>query len=722
MSRTVRPSAGPGRDVRELCLAAPNLRLACRSLLEECEARVGIGRAAIVTRHRDQVDGVAAGLPQGVLETLLAQIGSSNGAPGSHKGRDSLPSLQESLPDLPELRGLTCLPFRMSSAEFAGSVWLETEPDAEEGAILRELLDEAAPALARLAEIDALRRELGRYRDEAVHIRRIFDSLPDPVIVMSEASQVRLSNRRADELLIAAPAESFGRRRAVETNNLFFSAFRARAILGGDERRELFLVDPRDGSDLLFEVEVLEISSAGGPEPVTIFILRDITDLKRATTELEAEYGRSVAAQHRSRRESERLNVILANAGIPILVTDDRSDIMLMNHEAERLFEAPPAPGDAVSSDVRTNDARITGLISDFLLQEEPRREVEVQLREPTRGTQIPARVVLTKILNRRHEPIAVVCVIHDLTEAMEVQRLADELRTLNTDLEARIRAATVELSKRNRELERKSRELVEASRLKSEFLAMMSHELRTPISSVLGFNTLLREEIFGPLTSGQRQTLDKMRSASDHLLKLINDVLDLSQVEAGKLSVEPHSFELSAFVEELAETIRPMAREKGLAFELELAPDLPPAYADPTRLRQVVLNLASNAVKFTNDGHVVLRTSHGDDDGRVRLEVEDTGIGIEPEHLEGIFEEFRQIDRFTTREHGGTGLGLAISRRLIDLMEGQLSVESEPGVGSTFRVELPVAVEAERRQSLGQKPEAGQPAAGPASEAAREA
>lgn len=679
------------RDI-ETGFGASNLRQACRSLLDRCTLHFGLERAAIVTRLGDHVEGVAVGFPEAVLDDIRSRTDAM--PPGE---RDPCSGGPHPYSRHGQLDDLTCLPLHVAALEFSGSLWVEASLDGTSTDALRTLLARAAPALAQLAELDGLRDELRRYRDKATQLRRTVDRLPDPVIIMGEAGEVRLSTRRADELLMARPEDRFGRRRAVETNNLFFSAFRARALLGDESGHELFLVDPRDGSDLLFEVEVHDGPALGDHDAGSMFILRDITDLQRATTELEAEYKRSVAAQHRSRRESERLNVILANAGVPILVTDERSDIVLMNHEAERLFQPSVVHGSESSFDIQSNDATITGLISDFLLHGEPRREVEARLHDPARSSMIPVRVVLTKIVSRRAEPTAVVCVVHDLSEKREAERLAIELQRLNADLEARVEAATVELSERNRDLELKRQALVEASRMKTEFLAMMSHELRTPISSILGFNTLLQDEILGPLTSGQRDTLKKMRNASDHLLSLINDVLDLSQVEAGKLSVRPKDFSISPFVEDLAETIRPMARTKGLEFVLELQDDLPVVRADPVRLRQVVLNLASNAVKFTEAGRITLRTGLADGGRMVRVEVEDTGIGIQPEHLEEIFEEFRQVDRMVMLGHGGTGLGLSISRKLVHLMDGLLRVRSERGAGSTFWIELPTSGESRR-------------------------
>jgi signal transduction histidine kinase len=171
----------------------------------------------------------------------------------------------------------------------------------------------------------------------------------------------------------------------------------------------------------------------------------------------------------------------------------------------------------------------------------------------------------------------------------------------------------------------------------------------------------------------------------------LINDILDLSKVEAGKLQLDPADVVVADFVKSLSIVVEPMTSAKSLAYRVEIEPSLPSVWVDATRLRQVLLNLLSNAVKFTDGGSVTLRAYSAPRSGGVILEVEDTGIGISEEHLEGIFEEFRQVDQSITRQHGGTGLGLAISRKLVDLMGGALRVESTLGEGSRFHVELRV-------------------------------
>ena len=228
------------------------------------------------------------------------------------------------------------------------------------------------------------------------------------------------------------------------------------------------------------------------------------------------------------------------------------------------------------------------------------------------------------------------------------------------------------------------------ANKAKSEFLAVMSHELRTPLNGVLGLATSVLAE---DLTSDQREKLQMIQQSGSSLLELLNDLLDLSKIEAGSIEFELLTFDLQELLERTVQFWRPLADSKGLAFRLE-QPDgpAPIIHADPTRLRQVLFNLLGNAVKFTEEGEICLCLSHGEEVERrmsLRFEVIDSGIGIPPDVLESLFNRFSQADSSTTRKFGGSGLGLSICRELAQLMGGEVGVESESGQGSTFWLEM---------------------------------
>ena len=244
------------------------------------------------------------------------------------------------------------------------------------------------------------------------------------------------------------------------------------------------------------------------------------------------------------------------------------------------------------------------------------------------------------------------------------------------------------ELRSQQRSVEHANVELEQANRLKSEFLANMSHELRTPLTAIIGFSELLKEELFGPLNAKQRDYVRDILEAGHHLLALINDILDLSKIEAGQMALAPAKVDAAEIVEGVLNVIRERAHKAELMLYAEV-PQVLPLYADPRKLKQVLYNLLSNAVKFTPlGGEVHLEVEEYPD--AVHFSVTDTGIGVAQEHLSGLFQEFSQVDSSLSRRHDGTGLGLALSKRLVALHGGEVWVESELGRGSTFGFSIP--------------------------------
>jgi len=254
------------------------------------------------------------------------------------------------------------------------------------------------------------------------------------------------------------------------------------------------------------------------------------------------------------------------------------------------------------------------------------------------------------------------------------------------------VEAARVELQQRAEALEEANVRLQELDRLKSQFLANMSHELRTPLNSIIGFSEVLLDGLVGEMPPEQRECIQDIHASGEHLLNLINDILDLSKIEAGHVTLEPTTFDVRGLLLEVRATITPLIEKKSQTLTLEQAESLPPLTADHFRLKQILLNLLSNAHKFTPpEGHITISCDLADPATMI-FSVTDTGIGIKPEDQEIIFEEFRQADGSTTREIEGTGLGLAISKRLVEMHGGRIWVESDYGHGSTFSFLLPLA------------------------------
>jgi signal transduction histidine kinase len=239
------------------------------------------------------------------------------------------------------------------------------------------------------------------------------------------------------------------------------------------------------------------------------------------------------------------------------------------------------------------------------------------------------------------------------------------------------------------REIANKSRQLEVASQHKSEFLASMSHELRTPLNAIIGFSEVLLERMFGEVNEKQTEYLQDIMESGRHLLSLINDILDLSKIEAGRMELEMADLNLGQAIGNALSLVRERAGRRGIALRQVVDPRLGPIRGDERKIKQVLLNLLSNALKFTAEGgRVDVRA--GLVDGRVEVSVTDTGVGIAPEDHEAVFEEFRQVGT-AARKGEGTGLGLALSRKFIELHGGRIWVESQMGVGSTFTFTIPV-------------------------------
>ncbi|OGQ75667.1 MAG: hypothetical protein A3G40_11355 [Deltaproteobacteria bacterium RIFCSPLOWO2_12_FULL_57_22] len=279
-----------------------------------------------------------------------------------------------------------------------------------------------------------------------------------------------------------------------------------------------------------------------------------------------------------------------------------------------------------------------------------------------------------------------------DIRTSDELEALADEFNNMAAQLQESYADLERKVADRTHQLATANERLDDASRHKSQFLANMSHELRTPLNAILGLTEMILDKIYGEVPERIRSALEDVQASGRHLLGLINDVLDLSKIEAGQMTLALHEYSMREVVQAVSTAMQPLAAAKNLTLKVTIPPDLPPGKGDQRRIAQVLMNLVGNAIKFAEAGEV--RVEVGISDGSFLVSVSDTGPGIAPADQQRIFEEFQQVDGSSSRSKGGTGLGLTIAKRIIEMHGGRIWVESKIGVGSTFMFTLPLQVE----------------------------
>ncbi len=502
--------------------------------------------------------------------------------------------------------------------------------------------------------------------------RLVVEASPNAIVLVDSRGQIVMVNRQAEQMfgyerqeLLGQPVEKLlpqdqreghvGLRRGYQDNP-------EPRRMGNN--RELF-GQHRDGRLIPLEVGLSPLRS--GEDTLVQAVIIDISERKAA---------------------EQRFRLVVEASPNAIVLVDSRGQIAMVNQQAEQMFgyQRQELLGQPVEM-LLPKDLRHGHLAFRRGYQENPEprrmgsnRDLFGQHRD---GRLIPLEVGLSPI--RSGEDTLVQAVIIDISERKAAeQRLRDQ-----------------------------AEQLVLANRYKSEFLANMSHELRTPLNSILILSDQLRQNSAGNLTAKQAKHADIVHRAGSDLLQLINSVLDLAKVESGRMQIKLEPLNMQEMLVELDASMRPMAELKGLHLRTQLEAGVPRAiYSDRVRLHQILRNLLSNALKFTEQGEVSLTVAcepYGRDDGREQLSfiVRDTGIGIAPEQHEQIFQAFQQIDGSTSRRFGGTGLGLAITRKLVEALEGDISLESAPGQGCCFTVHLPVQVLAEvTGEAEGERPQ----------------
>ena len=521
-------------------------------------------------------------------------------------------------------------------------------------------------------------------------LRQIIDRLPDGIVIVGEDGRVRFANPAAQRL--------FGR----GAEELVGHDFGLPAVAG--ETTEVDVVR-RGGGAVVAELRVVHTEWEG--ELAFLVSLRDVTD-RREAEERRRQVEREQAGRAQAEAEARRARFLSGVSAVLATSLDYHATL------ATLATLAVPELADWCVIDVAEGGrlVRVAGahaepgkepLLAELRERFPPRPDGPTPAAEAFRtGRAVFLERIDDAELDRRAPDPEHAALIRALgTASLLAVPLPARAETLgaitfacaNRAYSATERALAEDFAQRAAQSVVNARlyhDAQAASRAKSEFLAVMSHELRTPLNAVTGYADLLQAGVAGEITDRQRELLDRIKDSARSLVEIIEEILTFSRMEAGHEKVAPERADLRELVREAADLLEPLARRKGLGFEVRL-PDGPVLVdTDPAKVRQVLRNLVSNAVKFTEEGTV--RVDGVRDHTHHLVRVSDTGIGIPPEHRERVFEPFWQVEQSARREVGGTGLGLAVARGLTELVGGRLTLESEPGRGTTLTLALPAA------------------------------
>lgn len=484
----------------------------------------------------------------------------------------------------------------------------------------------------------------GELRRQKEYFEALFINSPVAVVTVDMEANVVSWSPAAEKLFGYKQAETIGRNLDDLVAN--DESIRAEAVSYTEQTLKLGHVKAtakrtrKDGS--LVDVDLMSLPVIVAGEMVGyIAIYHDITEQKIIEREL--------------RHQKDYFEALFVNNPVAVVTADMEGKIISWNPEAKKLFgyTQDEVVGRNIDSIVADHDS-IRGEAVGYTDQAFKRVRVQATTKRTRKDGSLVDVDLLSLPVIVAGEMVGYIAIYHDIRPLQESRRAAEA-----------------------------------ANQAKSEFLARMSHELRTPLNAIIGFTRIVKRKGGEALPEKQLDNLDKVLISADHLLNLINDVLDLSKIEAGRMEVAPTSFEIETVVDLCINTTQPLVKYELVKIVKEIKGDIPLVYSDKDKVRQIILNLLSNAVKFTHEGKITVGVARAGDS--LALSVTDTGIGIHEEAIERIFEEFQQADMSTTREYGGTGLGLSISHRLAQLLGGDLVASSIEGEGSTFTLTIPL-------------------------------
>ncbi|MBI4563729.1 MAG: PAS domain S-box protein [Planctomycetes bacterium] len=540
-------------------------------------------------------------------------------------------------------------------------------PVSFNAAVFRDTSGEIGGIIAAARDVTQAKQIEQELREQQTYTRGLIESNIDALMTTDTLGVITDVNRQMCEITGRASEELIG----TLFKDYFTDSQRAedgiRKVLSEDRVTNYELtIQSKDGRQTVVSYNATTFKGADGRLRGVFAAARDITEQKRLEEQIRK--------QNRELTETTAFlnNVLESSTEYSIVAMDLEGKILAWNEGARRNYGYSPEEmvGRQSARVLHTPEDIASGRVKALIDTAFRTGKAEgVFERVRKNGQRFTASVAMTLRRSLDGSPLGYVLISKDITEQ---KRLEEQLR------------------RKNEELEEQNRRVQEANRLKSEFLANMSHELRTPLNGIIGFAELMFDGKVGPVSAEHKEYLGDILTSARHLLQLINDVLDLAKVESGKMDFRPEKVDLVKLIGEVRDILRTLAARKRIRIETHVDPQIPDVVVDPAKLKQVLYNYLSNALKFTPDeGSVRVRVGAEDSDA-FRLEVEDSGIGIKPGDQGRLFVEFQQLDASAAKKYPGTGLGLALTRRIVEAQGGQVGVRSTPGKGSVFFAILP--------------------------------